>query len=841
MIDMKKKGSFLLFHTFSIDQTFSHFQTSAQGLSAKEVEKRKERYGENRLEEEKESRWKLFLRQFHNPLIYILFAASFVSILINEWGDFLVINCIILINGTIGYWQEKKAQSAIEALRKMTEHKTKVMREGTVALLPSRELVPGDFVIFHEGEVITADVRVVESSSLMVDESTLTGESIPVIKEPEMILDAETLPFDQKNILFTGSSVVRGMAKGVVVATGISTYLATIAKKSEQKKPDSPFTLSLRSFSRKYLVFMVFLFLSMGIAGYLQGRAILELGYILLASLVSVVPEGLPIVITLVMVLGALKLSKKKTLVRFLPSVETLGSTTIIASDKTGTITEGTLVVKEHFAKDEDRFSLIAALCNDSEDGKGDPIDVALADYVAHFETIKKRYSRKWSYPFDPSRMLMAVICEIEGKEKLLIKGAFESLQARATNQEFAKELEKKMHEMVQKGFRVLALGEQEQSSYDPDEWEIELIGIVGFLDPPKEGVKEAVASAKKAGIRVIMITGDHPLTAKEIAEEVGIWENESHILTGHEIAQMGENDLKEALASSQVIARILPEHKHAIVTHLQSRKEIVAVTGDGVNDVPALRAADLGIAMGGGTDAAKAASQMVITDNNLSVIVDAVRYGRTIADNIRKVIYYLLSTSLQEIVLISASLAFFLPIPLNAIQILWINIATDGTQDKTFALAKEEEDVMSRKPKRPQKQFFDLRQMINLLIFGMGMGGFTFFLYLHLLPLYDFPTVSSLVFTSVVTAQWANGIQAQKQNHPFFYHWKKSFTINPFIYVGMIASFFLQYIAIYLLPHLFHTVPLTLSMWKYPLYSFFASFFLVEIRKWMEQIVARG
>lgn len=721
-----------MFHTFSIDQIFSHFSTSSKGLSEDEVRNRREKYGENLLEEEKVPFWKLLLRQFHNILIYILFFASIISLVIGEWGDFFIINCIIVINGLIGFWQEKKAQSAIEALKKMTEHRTRVMRDGEMLFLPSRELVPGDFVIFHEGEVITADVRMTESSSLMIDESSLTGESIPVMKEEDIVLARETLPFDRKNILFTGTAVVRGMAKGVVVATGDKTYLASLAEKGEKKKPQTPLTLSLEIFSRKYLYYLLGIFTLMGIIGFFQGRDFLELGYILLASLVSVVPEGLPIVISLVMILGAIKLSRKKTLVRFLPSVETLGSTTVIASDKTGTITEGSLVVKDQASSDEKKLLLIAALCNDAHEGKGDPMDVALSDYVEHFDAIREKYPRKWSHPFDPKRMLMATVNQIDGEEKIFVKGGFEALHQMAINSSFSKELEEKMHQMVKHGLRVLAFGEGPSPEKDPDKWKIELVGLIGFVDPAKEGVKEAVTSAKKAGIRVVMLTGDHPLTAKAIASEVGIWKEGDQILTGQQIAAMSDEELQEAVERSTVMARILPEHKYAIVTHLQSKKEIVAVTGDGVNDVPALRAANLGIAMGGGTEAAKAASEMIITDNNLRVIVDAVRNGRVIADNIRKVIYYLLSTSMQEIVLISASLLVSLPIPLNAVQILWINIVTDGTQDKTFALIKEEDNVMERSPKKLEKLFFDRKQIIHLLTFGLGMGGIcTGYLYL--------------------------------------------------------------------------------------------------------------
>jgi P-type Ca2+ transporter type 2C len=823
------------FHSVSIEQILSTFKTSPNGLSQDDVKKRREENGPNIIKEEKVPLWKLFIRQFHNILIYILFAASVVSLLLGLWGDFIVINIIIFINGIIAFWQEVKAKNAIEALRKMTEHRTHVIRQGQMQLIPSRELVPGDFVIFHEGEMVTADVRLTESASLMVDESQLTGESVPVSKDETQICDAKTLAFDQVNMLHTGTAVVRGYAKGIVVAIGEKTYLASIAASSQEKRVLTPLVQAIHYFSRKYIYLIVAFLLTFAAVGIYQNRPFIELGYILLASLVSVVPEGLPIVVTLVMVLGALKLSRKKTLVRYLPSVESLGSTSVIASDKTGTITEGSLVVQKVYTEDETKLKQIAALCNDAHEGKGDPVDLALADFVPEFAKLKKNNPRVWSYPFDPKNMLMATICNIDGQEQLLVKGAFEALKKKAKNTKSIETTEKTMHEMVTQGLRVLAFAYSEKPEKNPDQWELTLCGVIGFMDPPKEGVKEAVQFAKKAGIHVMMITGDHPLTAQAIAEEVAIYQKGDEVITGNDLEAMDDATFQSKLDQTAVFARILPDHKYRIVKALQDKGHIVAVTGDGVNDVPALRAAHLGIAMGSGTDVAKGASEMIITDNNLKVIVDAIRFGRVIADNIRKVIYYLLSTSLQEIVLIGSSIFSGLPIPLSAIHILWINIVTDGAQDKMFAFAKEESDVMEMKPKPPHKQFLDGRQIFRLLTFGVGMGLFTLLMFIYLLPIYPFKVVSTLVFTSVVTAQWANGVQAQKEREPFFFHLSKSFTINPLIYLGLGISLLLQCGALYLLPDLFHVVPITLDLWIYPLMSFGASFLLVEIRKWIE------
>lgn len=824
------------FHAMPIGDVLDHLKTSSQGLSTEEVKQRQKQFGKNVLEEERLSKLKIFFRQFHNGLIYILFIASLVSFSIGELSDFFVINGIILFNGVIGFWQELKAESSIAALKIMTESKNRVMRDGKLVDIFSSELVPGDYLILHEGELVTADIRLAESGGLMVDESPLTGESMPIVKNHAIVLSVEQLPYELSNMLLAGTAVVRGSGQGVVVNTGTHTYLASIAEKAKEASPITPLNKALNFFTRRYVVLLIAIFILLGIVGRLQGRNILELGYILLAGLVSGVPVGLPIVITLVMVLGALALSKKQALIRYLPSVETLGSVTVIASDKTGTITEGKLVVKETYAQNLERLKLIAALCNDSDQGAGDPLDVALAKWVDHYEEIRKSSPRIWTHSFDAQRMLMATANAVNGIEEFFIKGAFESLKEKVENIEELKELESVFAAFLERGLRVIALGAGKwENNPDPASWKINIVGLIGFLDPAKDGVKNAVVSAKQAGVRVMMITGDHPATAKAVAREVEIWQENQHVLTGKEIETLSDEQLCENLKTATVLARILPEHKYRIVKQLQKTHHFVAVTGDGVNDVPALKAADIGIAMGSGTEAAKSAAKMVITDNNLQIIVEAIRNARIIAANIRKVIYYLISTSFQEVFLIALAIFSNLPLPLAAIQILWINLVTDGVLDKTFPFAKEEGDVMSEKPRRPEKQFFDLLQIVRISSFGIVVALLCFFLYVHLIKLYPSQVVSTLVFTCVAVAQWANGIQAQKEKEPFFYNVWRSLTINPLIFLGLAVGIVLQCSAIYFAPKLFHSTPLNFEQWRYPIYIFCATFLVVEIRKWLE------
>ncbi len=824
------------FHALSIEETFKRLESSSKGLSSEEVKKRQKKFGKNVLIEEKTSKFKIFLRQFNSGLIYILFAASLVSVLVGEWTDFLLIDCIILANGLIGFWQELKAEASIAALKKMTESKNKVMRNGKFVSIASSELVPGDYVIFHEGEVVSADLRLTESTGLMIDESSMTGESAPIIKDHTVVLPENSLPYELGNTLLAGTVVLRGAGRGVVVKTGAKTYLASIAEKAEEASPATPLNKALSFFMRRYVIVLVTLFFLLGVIGYFQGRAVLDIGYILLASLVSAVPEGLPIVLTLVMVLGALALSKRQALIRYLPSVETLGSVTIIASDKTGTITEGKLVVKEVYSQEPEKLKMIAALCNDSHDKLGDPLDVALSDWVEKYNEIRCSYPRSWTHSFDTRLMLMATANKIKDTEELFVKGAFEALKERVEDKEGLNELNRAFTSFLEMGLRVIAFGSGKwENNHDPASWKIKIVGLVGFLDPAKKGVKEAVIAAKKAGVRVVMITGDHPMTAKEVAKEVEIWTENNQVLTGKEIEGLSDARLLEALKATTVLARILPEHKYRVVKVLQESKEIVAVTGDGVNDVPALKAADIGIAMGGGTEAAKSASKMVITDNNLKVIVEAIRNARVIANNIRKLIYYLISTSLQEVVLIALAIISNLPLPLVAIQILWINLVTAGVLDKTFPFTKEEGDVMTDKPRRPEKQFFDFTQVIRISTFGVVLGFMCFFLYIYLIGNYSAEIVSTIVFTSVVVAQWANGIQAQKEFEPFFKNLWRSLTINPFIFLGLALGVVLQCFILYFLPTLFYSVSMNLEHWKYPIFMFIAAFGVVEIRKWVE------
>ncbi|MDO9206997.1 MAG: cation-transporting P-type ATPase [Sulfuricurvum sp.] len=792
------------------DDLLKDLRTTLDGLEIADVEKRRKEFGFNTLKDEDRSLLKLFLTQFTSPIVAILIVAAALSYTMGQKIDGIIILGILLINSLLGFYQEYKAETSIRALKKLTETHIRLMRMGVEALVPSDELVLGDIVLLGEGDLIPADIRLIESHALEADEALLTGESVPSSKQSYNLLPQETLPYERSNILFSGTHILKGTAKGVVTATGESTYLASIAKSAQEKSPHSPLTRALALFSKRLILLLITLLVLVGIIGIVQGRSASEMTFILIAELVSAAPEGLPIVVTLILALGAYRLSHHKVLVRHLPSVESLGSASVIATDKTGTITEGFLSVKELETLDDEALKLCAVLCNDANDLRGDPVDMALARWAqSDYDTLRDHNPRIFYHPFDPQLRLMATVNQNGGAEHLYIKGAYEALKEIAINTPLELEKLSNVHdEMASRGLRVLAFGISDEKWEDPKQWHIRIVGLIGFADAAKKGAAEAVRQAKEAGIRVIMVTGDNPLTAHVIAKEVGIWEEGDRVLNGEEILTMDDEQLHNALKKCSVVARALPEHKYRIVKLLQSDEEIVAVTGDGVNDVPALKAADLGIAMGNGSEAAKSTAKMVITDNNLGVIVDAIRQGRIITANLRKVIFYLVATCFDEIIVISGAIMMGLPLPIHPTQILWINIVTDGVTDKTFPMCREEGNVMKNKPRRLETQFFDRWQMARIGWVSLVNASVTLAVFIHLLNSgHSYEIALTVSFCIIVTSQWVNGILAQKEEEPFFYNIRSSLTINPAIWIGIGIGISLQIFALYVIPQWFHAV----------------------------------
>ncbi len=825
-------------HSKTPEELYDLLQSSPLGIEASSVLQRQHLYGRNLLIEEKRSVISILISQFKSPIVLILIAAAILSYAMGNPNDGFIIMGILIINSLLGFVQEYRAETSIHALKKLTETHVRVMRMGIEALVPSDDLVPGDIVLLAEGDLIPADIRLIESYGLQADEATLTGESLPSSKQSDQLLSLNTLPYEQSNTLFSGTHILKGTAKGIVTATGEHTYLASIAKSAQEKSPHSPLTRSLAIFSKRLIIILIGILILVGVIGLLQGRNSEDMASILLAELVSAVPEGLPIVVTLILALGAYRLSRHKVLVRHLPSVESLGSASVIATDKTGTITEGFLSVSKIEALEDKELKMCAALCNDATMERGDSLDMALTRWVAdEYATIRNNNPRVIYHPFDPKARLMATVNQNGKTKRLYIKGAYEALREIAhNNSEDLERLHNAHDAMAQQGLRVLAFGISDDDWEVPAQWSIRLVGLIGFSDAAKSGSADAVHQAKEAGIRVIMVTGDNPITAQVIAQEVGIWREGDSVLNGHEIETMGDEDLQLALLKCTVAARALPEHKYRIVKLLQAKGEIVAVTGDGVNDVPALKAADLGIAMGNGSEAAKSTAKMVITDNNLGVIVDAIRQGRIITANLRKVIFYLLATCFDEILLISTAIIMGLPLPVHPTQILWINIVTDGVVDKTFPMCREEGNVMQKPPRRLNAQFFDRWQIGRIGWVSVVNASITLLFFIHLLNNgHSYEAALTVSFCIIVTSQWVNGLLAQKEEEPFFYNIRRSLTINPAIWIGLGIGISLQLIALYVVPHWFHAISPDVIMLTYIGSATAIIFVLIESYKWLE------
>ncbi|NAZ06774.1 MAG: HAD-IC family P-type ATPase [Thermocrinis sp.] len=832
-------------HNKAIKEVLKELNTSPFGLSQDEAEKRLKLYGLNEIEERKEGVWVILLRQYTNPLILILVVAGFLAFFLGDWHDSVIVWGLIFINGLIGFYQELKARASIESLKTLTRQKVVVIRDSKETEIDAVFLVPGDIVLLSEGDVVPADLRLLEEVGLLVDESLLTGESVPVEKYSHVVLPEDTPIYERVNCLYKGTVVVRGKAKAVVFATGRQTQMGLMAEKLEEKPPESPLTLALRDFSKKLVVGLVLILSTLVLIGIAQGRG-RNWEFILffaVAQLVSAVPEGLPIVITIALVIGAIRLAKNNVLVRYPPAVETLGSATFICSDKTGTITEGRLRVEDYIPLDEEELFLCSALCNDSDGKRGDAVDLALLEWLDergfNWLGIRSIFERVWEHPFDTKRRLMAVVVKSGKGYKLYIKGAYESLSKLASNSPNV--LQEKHDHMAERGLRVLAFGyaELERIPEDIDSIKIKLIGLVGFLDPPKKGVKEAVERAKKAGIRVVMITGDNLLTAKAVASMVSIYQEGDFAIEGSFLANYSDAELYELLKRTTVVARTLPEDKYRIVKVLQSHGEIVAVTGDGVNDAPAMRVADLGVAMGSGAQVSKDASAMIITDSNLTVIVQAIMVGRLIAQNIAKVIRYLLSANGFQIIYNSLAIISGMPLPLYPTHILWINLVTDGVIDKAYPFNRYEGDPTKEKPKRPQEVFLGKKQIIYILYTAIICALGHYLLFSYVLSKYPYELALSISFTSSVFSQWSVGIQ-EINSKPSLLNPIEYVRTNPYVYLGIIIGSVLQTLAVYVFEDFFRTVPLGMEHLRYALIMPAVVFLALELRKWAEWLYNR-
>ncbi|MBU5331862.1 MAG: cation-translocating P-type ATPase [Anaerocolumna aminovalerica] len=739
------------------------------GLTTQEAKARLEKYGLNKLKgKPKKSLISLFFAQLKDMLIYVLLAAAVITIFIGEYVDSIIILLVVLINAVIGVVQEAKAEKAVEALQKMTTPKSLVRRDGEVKEINSEEVVPGDIVILDAGRFIPADLRLLESANLQIEESALTGESVPSNKDADDIHEDPKTPIgDKSNMAFMSTLVTYGRGEGIVVATAMETEIGTIAKILDEDNDElTPLQKRLEELGKVlgYLCIGICV-LIFGIA-LLQGRDLFEMFLTAISLAVAAIPEGLAAIVAIVLALGVTRMSKINAIVKKLPAVETLGSVNIICSDKTGTLTQNKMTVVKNYtignlkdvsvtgenltpSTDEAELIRSFVLCSDATyengEGTGDPTEIALVvlgdKYNMKKSDLNTKHKRVSENPFDSDRKLMSTL-NVEGSGyRVHTKGAIDNLLKISTTalvdgkvvpltENLKSDLLKKTEEMSDGALRVLGVAYKDTTSMiAPEDMEKDLtvIGIVGMIDPPRLEVKDSIKEAKLAGITPIMITGDHKNTAVAIAKELGIAESIEQSLTGAEIDELSDEEFSDKINNYRVFARVSPEHKVKIVRAFKAHGNIVSMTGDGVNDAPSLKYADIGVAMGiTGTDVAKGASDMILTDDNFTTIVNAIEEGRNIYNNIKKSVIFLLSCNLGEVITVLLSIIFKWPIPLTATQLLWINLITDALPAIALGVDPGDKDVMKKKPRNPKESFFAGGAGVRAVIGGVLIGSLT-------------------------------------------------------------------------------------------------------------------
>ena len=773
-----------MWYTKDTERVSIDLETNTEtGLTNVEAKKRLDQVGANEFSEhKKESIFTLFFRQINSLLIYILIGAALISAFVGEYSDAIIIVLVILLNTIIGVIQESKAEKALEELKKMTTPKAIVKRDGMTVEIPSEHVVPGDIVIIDAGRFIPADIRLIETANFQVEESSLTGESVPVDKNADWVA-AEELPIaDQRNMAFMSTLSSYGRAIGIVVNTGMQTEIGKIANLlGKQEKEQTPLQKKLAELGKILGIGAVIVSVIIFLIGYFQGRDVLDMFLISVSLAVAAIPEGLPAIVTIVLALGVQRMIERQAVVRKLPAVETLGAVSVICSDKTGTLTQNKMTVTKVYVngnylsmnspllkqREYSRFFEAMALCNDAvfteEEHSGDPTEIALvaAAHVAGFEKqiLDKNYERIFEIAFDSDRKMMTTVHHHGGRYFVMVKGALESIlpKIRVTTLEVDK-IKNVANEMSAEALRVLAIAYKEIPTFDNSmtsedlEKELIFLGLTGMIDPPREEVKASIAQCKQAGIQTIMITGDNQKTAFAIAKDLGIANEEIESMSGSEIDRLSESELCEKVNKIRVFARVSPEHKVKIVKALKTNERIVAMTGDGVNDAPSLKQADVGVAMGkGGTDVAKGAADIVLTDDNFATIVAAVEEGRNIYQNIKKSILFLLSCNLGEIITLFIAILLGWPAPLSAIHILWINLITDTLPAISLGLDPDDPDVMNQQPRSIKESIFAHGSGMFTLLYGLLIGSLTLFAFVTGLNYYTgAPSIFSIDFSNI-------------------------------------------------------------------------------------------
>lgn len=795
-----------------MEEFLRKYHTSKEGLNSSEVIKRQNQNGLNELKEKKKkSPIILFLEQFMDILIGLLIIAAIAAYFVGDVIDSCVILIAVLLNTIIGFIQEYRSEKAIEMLKSVTTSYAVVKRNGDVQKIDSKELTIGDIVILEEGDKIPADLILIETNRLKVDESNLTGESMPVEKSP-------------KEEAYMDSNVTLGNGIGIVTAIGMNTSIGKIAEVIQKEKGETPLQEKMDKLGKTLSIIAIIVCIFIFIFELLKGVPIVETFLTAISLAVAAIPEGLPAVLTLTLALGMQQLTKSNAIVRRLLSVETLGSCTVICSDKTGTLTENKMTVRDSFFYNKNKSLKINALCNNStiKNNKtiGDPTDGAILKYSqsqGYFkQDLEKKYPRVQEIPLDSTRKMMTTMHEKDGNYLILSKGAPEIIIDKCKyidnngtieqiDDAIKKTLNKKIDEMTDNALRVLGIAYKNTENIDENiENNLTLTGLVGIIDPPKENVDKSIKACKKAGIKVIMITGDHLKTASAIAREIGILTN-GKTIDGNQLDKLSDEEYFEIVNDIQVYARVKPEQKMRIVETLKQKGEIVSMTGDGVNDAPALKNASIGVAMGSGTDVAKESGDMIIQDDNFETIVTAIREGRKIYDNIKRFVKFQVSTNVGAILTIIGTSILMLPVPFNPVQLLWINIVMDGPPAQTLGMEDYEKNIMNRLPETGD--ILNRKVLIKIFVAGlvMAIGSIALFSY-KLSNGASQKQAMTVAFTLFVIYQLFNAYNSKSNSN------KRS----TYLYLAIVLCFILQILIVYIpdLQIIFRTTSIEIIDW---------------------------
>jgi calcium-translocating P-type ATPase len=866
-------------HGLPVEEVIRQAATDArQGLTAAEAEARLEQFGPNKLpEEQRESALLRFLKQFHNVLIYILLAAAVFTAILGEWIDTGVILAVVLVNAIIGFVQEGKAEAALEEIRRMLSLEADVVRDGRRQRVSAESLVPGDLVLLESGDRVPADLRVVQAREVRAEEAALTGESEPVAKRPDPVAE-DALLGDLKSMVFSGTMLTAGQMRGVVVATGSSTQIGRIGEMvSRVERMTTPLLQKIDRFGRVLSAAIVGLGGLLFLAGWLlRGFTLEEMFLVVVSFAVSAIPEGLPAILTITLALGVQRMGRRNAILRRLPAVETLGSVTTICSDKTGTLTRNELTVGRLLVEGSDlevtgagympggevaeagspevqALALTAVLCNDGdvslrEDGsarpEGDPLDAALVVLAQKVgldaDQVRARHDRLDAIPFESANRFMATLNESpDGGRRIHVKGAPERILEMCDVADRSAWL-RRIDTSAADGFRMIALATGEASHRDavaPSDLDgLKLLGVVGLMDPPREEAIEAVARCQSAGIRVVMITGDHALTAQTIGARLGIGDG-SAAVTGREIEAADDAGVATIIREHDVVARASPEHKLRLVRALQGMGEVVAMTGDGVNDAPALKQADIGVAMGiKGTEAAKSAAEMVLADDNFASIEVAVEEGRTVYDNLKKTILFILPTNGAEALMIVAAVAFAMPeLPITPVQILWVNMVTAVTLALALAFEPTEPNIMDRPPRPRDEPILTHYLLIRIGYVSVIVAAACIALFLYELADGASPELARTVaVNALVTAEAFYLFNCR-------FIWRSSMLSRAFqgnravlVAVALLVVLQLAFTYLPLMQLWFGTAPMRLVDWAWCILLGMAVFSVVELEKWM-------